>query len=253
MRTFPPDPRDGITKEMEDQDEFNRKQGYAAGVTGEYFRYKHVFHKQPSDKDRDEAIRVGTLIRCDACVAIVESLLQRASSLSEDGIADALEGNVEYERTGDPVTDRMLEHKRGCNKHFKDELIAEGWTLRSCKDVHPDRTDSGPCLWRDVSGGKPSGTAVDSYEVWKECLFYACEQSVSRFTDSLAEHLAVALPRGGNRSEVVRNACETIARCGGGAARRDDGSGSGAARGGLAEGKKRRRRSRRRKAPVEEL
>lgn len=211
-RSLPPNPADGITKEMVDQEEFNRKQGFAMGVTGEYFRYKHLFMKQPSEQDREEAIGVGTKIKCDVCVATVESLLSKASSLSEDNIADVLEGNVEYEPTGDFVTDRMLSHKKGCNKHFKDELVAEGWTLRSCKDVFPDRSDSEPCLYKDAQS-RPNQQAIDSYEVWKECIFHACEQTVSRFSDSLAEYLAEELPGSSNRSATVRTACEKQARC----------------------------------------
>merc|ERR1712046_131353 len=103
---------------------------------------------------------------------------KKAKGTSEDALADMLEGNADYEMTGEPVTDRMLSHKKGCNKHFKDELIAEGYVLRVCKDVVPGRTDSEPCFHKDSS--KPSESAVDSYELWKESFFYACEQTVSR-------------------------------------------------------------------------
>jgi len=211
LRTLPPDPADGITQEMMDQEEFNRKQGFAMGVTGEFFRYKHLFYKQPTEKDRDEAISVGAKIRCDVCVATIDSLLSKAGSLDEDGIADVLEGNAEYEPTGDFVTDRMLSHKKGCNKHFKDEIIAQGWVLRTCKEVYPERNDSEPCLY--LGSAKPNQQAMDSYEMWKECIFHACEQTVSRFSDSLAEYLADALPGSANRTAVVSAACEKQARC----------------------------------------
>lgn len=249
LHTLPPDPQDGITQEIMDLEEHNRKQGYAAGVTGEYFRYKHVFYKQPSEKDREEAISIGSKIRCDVCVTTVESLLKKAATLSEDDIADVLEGNADYEMTGEPVHDRMLEHKKGCNKHFKDELIAKGWTLRVCKDVVPGRNDSEPCLYQE--GSKPSERAVDSYEQWKECLFYACEQTVSRFSDGLAAHLAETLPSAANRSLAVRSACETVARCAGGpapgAGRRDGAPPGGGARGEAPPKKSRRSRKRRRR------
>mmetsp|Transcript_165098 Transcript_165098/g.524528 ORF Transcript_165098/g.524528 Transcript_165098/m.524528 type:complete len:302 (-) Transcript_165098:32-937(-) len=212
IASYPPDPADGVTQEMMDMEEHNRKQGYAMGVTGEYFRYKHLFWKQPSEKDRDEAIQVANKIRCDVCAAIVGALVRKAKSFSEDHLADVLEGGAEYERTGDAVHDRMLEHKKGCNKHFKDELIAEGFTLKSCKDVIPGRNDSEPCLFQDESQ-KPNEQSMDSYEMWKECLFYACEQTVSRFGDSLAQYLADALPGASDRTAVIRTGCELQARC----------------------------------------
>merc|ERR1711972_876152 len=106
-------------------------------------------------------------------------------SFSEDDLADMLEGNVDYEPTGDAVTDQMLEHKKGCNKHFKDELIAEGYMVRQCKDVVPGRTDSEPCLWRGKD--KPNEQAIDAYELWKEGLFHACEKSVGAYNDVMAE------------------------------------------------------------------
>ncbi|CAE7728831.1 SCLY [Symbiodinium pilosum] len=100
--------------------ELTENQGFAAGQTGEYFRYKHIFHKKPSDEDFQHAQQVAEEVRCVVCAKILASLLGKARSFSEDDIADVLEGNTEYERTGDQVTDQMLKHKRGCNKHFKE-------------------------------------------------------------------------------------------------------------------------------------
>jgi len=211
LKTLPPDEREGISQEMMDLEESNRKQGFATGVTGEFFRYKHLFYKQPSEKDRDEAIGVATKIRCDVCTEILSSLVKKAADLSGDELADKLEGNTDYEKTGDPVEDRMLAHKKGCNKHFKDELIAEGFTLKPCKEVFPEGSETEPCLARD--GSKPNDMAINSYEVWKESLFYACEQTVSRYSDDLAEFLASELPGSGNRTATIRNACESLAKC----------------------------------------
>ncbi|CAE7502200.1 SCLY [Symbiodinium natans] len=204
-------------------------------ASSEYFRYKHIFHKKPSDEDFQHAQKVAEEVRCVVCAKIVASLLARARSFSEDDIADVLEGNVDYERTGDPVTDQMLKHKRGCNKHFKDELVAQGYMLRSCREVAPDyKNDTSPCLWHNPD--PPSQQAVDTYEVWKEGLFYAawtnlgfwtwstmicraqaCEQSVSRHTDALAEELASRL-RSLHREEqnltlIAEEVCKTTAKC----------------------------------------
>lgn len=192
-------------------EEAGQTRGLAGGVTGEYFRYKHLFHKKPTEQDREEALETAAKIRCQVCVALLSSLVQKAKSFSEDDLADLLEGHSEYATTGDPVTDQMLSHKKGCNKHFKDELIAEGYVLRTCKDVDPSRNDSEPCLFQ--SEEKPGQMAVDAYELWKEAFFFACEQTVSRHSDALAEHLASSLRKAANHSDVIRNACNTHARC----------------------------------------
>lgn len=148
------------------------------------------------------------------CVHLLRSLLSRARSYSEDDIADVLEGNTDYERTGDAVEDQMLKHKKGCNKHFKDDLVAEGFMLRPCKEVAPEiKNDTSPCLWQ--SPEKPSKQAVDTYEVWKEGVFYACEQSISHHTDALSEALAERLrgQRDVNLTEVAQQACQKVAKC----------------------------------------
>jgi len=198
--------------EMKEQNELARQRGYATGVTGEFFRYKHLYYKQPTEADRDEAQRLAAKLRCDVCTALLVSLVRRAKSLSEDDLAEALEGDVDHEITGDPVTDQMLSHKKGCNKHFKDELVAEGYSVRVCRDVIPSGNDSEPCLYHDENA-KPNQQAVDSYEIWKEGLFHACEQTVSRHSDVLAEYLSAALRTGGNRTAIMEAACKTQARC----------------------------------------
>ncbi|CAK0887268.1 unnamed protein product, partial [Prorocentrum cordatum] len=120
--------------------------GMIAGASGEFFRYKHMFNRRPTDADRDE-----------------------------DDLADALEGDPGYEPTGDMVTDRMLSHKKGCNKHFKDELIAEGYRVRPCRDA-AEGEPSEPCLHKEDR--RPNEMSSETYEIWKEGLFYACEQTV---------------------------------------------------------------------------
>ncbi|CAK0887270.1 unnamed protein product, partial [Prorocentrum cordatum] len=125
--------------------------GMIAGASGEFFRYKHMFNRRPTDADRDEGEAV------------------------QDDLADALEGDPGYEPTGDMVTDRMLSHKKGCNKHFKDELIAEGYRVRPCRDA-AEGEPSEPCLHKEDR--RPNEMSSETYEIWKEGLFYACEQTV---------------------------------------------------------------------------
>lgn len=238
--------------EMADLDDESRKRGFAVGLTGEFFRYKHLFYKQPSDEDRNEAVDIAAYLRCDVCAAVVGSLVAQAKSFSEDDLADVLEGNTDYEPTGDEVTDRMLSHKKGCNKHFKDELVAHGYVVRQCKDVVPGRNDSNPCLHK--TEGKPSASSVDTYELWKEGLFHACEQTVARNGDTIAARLAEVLREEaapGDRAAAVRAACEVEARCAGRARARAERDPEPHKASGRKAGRKARRRARRRRGGPE--
>eukprot|EP00929_Paragymnodinium_shiwhaense_P104085 TRINITY_DN6807_c0_g1_i2.p1 TRINITY_DN6807_c0_g1~~TRINITY_DN6807_c0_g1_i2.p1 ORF type:complete len:269 (-),score=58.55 TRINITY_DN6807_c0_g1_i2:107-913(-) len=188
----------------------------ATGVQGMYFRYMHAFHNKPSDKDMDEAMRIADVLRCDVCEAILSSLLGKAENLAEDAIADVLEGNTDYPMTGERVRDQMLQHKRGCNKHFKDELVAKGWVLKTCNETgevggEKGRAAMDPCLFQ--SGETPSEMAVEVYELWKEGFFYACEQSIGAHNDDIAAFLANALPTSEDRTATLREACRVPGKC----------------------------------------
>merc|ERR1719217_1249499 len=113
----------------------NSEKGLAHGVQGAYFRYMHAFHQKPSEFDMEEAYKVADILRCDVCETILQSLLGKAENLADDAIADVLEGNTDYAPTGEKVRDQMLQHKKGCNKHFKDELISQGWVLKMCNET----------------------------------------------------------------------------------------------------------------------
>merc|ERR1719161_503289 len=68
---------------------------------------------------------------------------------------------------------------------------------------------------------KPSEQAVDTYELWKEGLYFACEKTIGASSDELASFLAEtladpALDTGPARQkEVVKEACRLKARCDG--------------------------------------
>jgi len=204
-----PSEADGVSREFMDREEAGKQTGMASGVTGEFMRYKYLFYKQPSEDDRIEALATAQKIRCDVCTEIVASLAAQAKSFSEDDIADMLDGDTDYALTGELVTDRMLQHKKGCNKHFKDELIAKGFTVRQCKDVAPEKGAQEPCLHREPE--PPGEQARETYEIWKESLFYACEQSVAHFKDDIAASLSEALRAGKNKTEA--SVCKSEARC----------------------------------------
>jgi hypothetical protein len=198
-----------------ENDVIDHNKGYAHGQTGEYFRYKHMYHHKPSEKDRHEAVDLARGLRCEVCEVILTSLVNKVKAFTEDSLADILEADVDYEPTGEYIDDRMLEHKKGCNKHFKDEVVAQGYELKQCDETNlprwPHRKDKEPCLF--LSEFKPVGSAVDTYEMWKEMIFHACETTVSRYSDDLASFLETELQAGGNRTLIVKKACEKTAHC----------------------------------------
>ena len=76
----------------------------------------------------------------------VEALWAKALELSEDG----------------SVHEAVLTFEQAAQ--LLDELIAEGYVLRVCKDVKPGRADSDPCLfrgkdrWEGKQACQPQGT-----------------------------------------------------------------------------------------------
>ncbi|CAE7224199.1 PDE9A [Symbiodinium natans] len=58
-------------------------------------QYKHVFVKPPDDEDRVEALKMAADFKCTACEVLLQSLLQRAESLTEDHIMDQFDGELE--------------------------------------------------------------------------------------------------------------------------------------------------------------
>merc|ERR1711904_32325 len=79
-------------------------------------------------------------VRCEACEAMLQGLLGKAESYTEDHIMDQLDGEMD----GPPAPAdnaqeaRVNANRKGCNKHFKDELLLKGHAIRNCKDIAGD-------------------------------------------------------------------------------------------------------------------
>lgn len=111
------------------------------GMAGEFSRYSTVLIKPPDDEDREEALEMALDTRCDTCEALLTSLMKRVESYSEDHILDQLEG-VPMEMplpTDDPQVNRVNAQRKGCNKHFKDELLYRGYYVKRCADIEADK------------------------------------------------------------------------------------------------------------------
>lgn len=188
-----------------------------SGSEGEFFRYKHVFVKPPDDADRMQSIEMGMDVRCEACEAMLEGLLGKAESYTEDHIQDQLDGEME----GPPASAenaqdaRVNANRKGCNKHFKDELLLKGHAIRNCADAGGEgdaaKKDKKHCL--EKMPNPPSERDVDTYSVRNEALFYACESTVARYGPELAAALAEKLEDGGKPQDAIRVACLEAAKC----------------------------------------
>lgn len=228
-----------------------------SGTDGEFFRYKHVLVKPPDDDDRMESLRMAEDIKCKACELLLQGLLRRAESKSEDHIMDQLDGELRgpVELLDDAQENRVNQNRKGCNKHFKDELLLRGWMVQRCpqpdgakvtpqegggaakgKPARPDRRAEW-CL--EQRSRPPPERDVDTYSTWNEAAFYACENTVGRYGQELAAFMAERLEAGGDLVADISAACHEAARCQGAQRKR-----AGAAKA-VAGGRRQRRRRRR--------
>eukprot|EP00929_Paragymnodinium_shiwhaense_P004854 TRINITY_DN10608_c0_g1_i4.p1 TRINITY_DN10608_c0_g1~~TRINITY_DN10608_c0_g1_i4.p1 ORF type:complete len:296 (-),score=83.58 TRINITY_DN10608_c0_g1_i4:248-1135(-) len=104
---------------------------------GAYLRFKTT-SQHPTMQQEEQALVAGMEVRCEVCQILLGAILNKTRPSSEDGILDLLDGElVEFEETGDPAADRVAQHKRGCNKHFKDSFLLAGWEVDKCDSDHP--------------------------------------------------------------------------------------------------------------------
>merc|ERR1719161_1111250 len=179
-----------------------------SGSEGEFFRYKHVFVKPPDDADRMEAIEMGMDVRCEACEAMLQGLLFKAESYTEDHIMDQLDGEMEGppEPAENAQEARVNNNRKGCNKHFKDELLLKGHHIRECK-VSPGNEDKNKKYCLEKNPNPPTERDVDTYSVRNEALFYACESTIARHGPEIAADLAERLEDGGKPQDAIKVAC----------------------------------------------
>lgn len=188
-----------------------------SGSEGEYFRYKHVFVKPPDDEDRVEALKMAADFKCSACEVLLQSLLQRAESMTEDHIMDQFDGELEepVELSDNPQENRVNRNRRGCNKHFKDELLLRGWSARKCAPAseESDAGTSGPVWCLEQSQRLPTERDVDTYHVRNEAVFIACESTVGRNGAEMAAQAVEMKEDGTEFSEILRKVCRDAGRC----------------------------------------
>jgi len=205
-----------------------------SGNAGEFWRYKSVLIKPPDDEDRMEALKMSEDVKCAVCETILHRLMKRVESNTEDHIMDALDGEPSEipELTGNDQEDRVNQNRRGCNKHFKDEVLLRGFAVKQCPAVtvtieatsimDSDSADKDPpraktwCLENVGGADTIDEKAVDTYNTRHEAAFYACENTVARHGHEIASFLADRLDGGaGNLASAITDACLKAAACNG--------------------------------------
>lgn len=196
------------------------------GVEGEFTRYIHTFMQPPTEQDRADGLKMAQDIRCEACQEIVTQCVRRAESKSEDHIMDQLEGEINLEDLPEPnenttQADRVARNRRGCNKHYKDDLLLRGFGVRRCADESVDvdaDADSEPVTSSSkmfcMEHGKPLSVGEsNTYNIRNEAAFYACESTVGRFGTEMAASVADALQDGVELETAVKTVCLEVAKC----------------------------------------
>ncbi len=174
------------------------------GTSAEFFRYRSVFVRAPNDDDREESLRRSRFVLCDVCETVLVNLLRSTNLKDEDDILDALEGVGDDERSSlDPQIERIRRGKRGCQRHFKDSLMAFGYRLSECGNARH-------CL---VRGNPRDPDDMDTYTRDNEGLFYACDQTVGSNLDRLARFFVKNSKAVKSLPELVKQGCVYVAKC----------------------------------------
>jgi len=179
-----------------------------SGMTGEFFRYVNLMgDSQPSMENQSKSLKLADDIRCDVCETILRHMIKKINPITEDSVDDAIEGMTDneheytYKNSDGSQQSQVDWHKRGCNKHFKDEFVALGYHVVPCKD-NPQRG----CVKRDKEN-LPNKHSIETYEIWKEAVFYACEQTVATYADEFRK----AIVKHG--MGAIQFACREEANC----------------------------------------
>lgn len=181
----------------------------------DFRRYKYVDPEMEINaENRLRSLRMSKDVKCEVCELLVKSLIPRAATKSEDAIMDLFDAPLEGRPnlTGDLVLDQVEWARTGCNKHFKDELILNGWAVLSC-GVAADGHERF-CL--EQLKARPTRDQADYYHYATEALFHACDATIGRKGAEVAKYLSERLAVGasGDLGAIARAACREAASCG---------------------------------------
>lgn len=203
---------DAIKKDVED------------GYEYEFKRYRNLQGMPASPAERVTAKKVALDIKCDVCQEVLTAVLERYKKdfkyqFNEDLIMEELFNKPEEELPLLYTTDvgalnnqerYVSAHRKGCNKHFKEEVIQKGWQVAFCKGKETH------CLKN--SRITPDRIDVETYSMEKEAIFYACEETVSKYGEEIVTNLVEFQQLVGDMSKhqlqkAVASQCRKTAKC----------------------------------------
>eukprot|EP00746_Dinoflagellata_sp_MGD_P136803 gnl/MRDRNA2_/MRDRNA2_70672_c0_seq1.p1 gnl/MRDRNA2_/MRDRNA2_70672_c0~~gnl/MRDRNA2_/MRDRNA2_70672_c0_seq1.p1 ORF type:complete len:210 (+),score=55.11 gnl/MRDRNA2_/MRDRNA2_70672_c0_seq1:142-771(+) len=178
-----------------------------------------------SPSERADAKKIALDIRCRVCEEILMALLQRSKTgsgpyqLDEDWIMEQLFNKPEedlpllYTYDAGALNDQerfVSAHRKGCNKHFKEELVQKGWQVVMCKG-QPRH-----CL--EKSEHVPSRSDAETFSMEKDAIFYACQDTLGEHGEEIASNLAELQQVVGDMSKqqvqkAIAAQCRKTAKC----------------------------------------
>jgi len=191
------------------------------------YRYTR-YDVTPQTTDVDHAILAGGDVKCKVCEIILQDLFGTGESKDYDSIEDALVADSVTEEAIEKAENEMerfvVKHKKGCNKLYKDNFLAHGWTITNCTRLAEGQNASTPkaarAAWACVekSSNKPSDQELKTHSIPKEAAHYACQVTIERNRDELAEYLAEQFKKPHSRDtqsvkELYEFACRKPGKC----------------------------------------
>jgi hypothetical protein len=190
------------------------------------YRYTN-YDEEPQKTDKETSILAGGDMKCEVCEMILADVLQKIKSYDHDTILEALEADVIDEDAVEAAPTRMEKyvemHKKGCNKLFKESVLAKGYNADPCHKIAKGQTQFTPleeqapwaCL-RRRGQEPPSNDDMNMYSVQRESVYHACEATIGRHRDEITSFLAPETLRTNKtrpQKDQVAAACRKAAKC----------------------------------------
>jgi len=212
---------------------------------------RYVFADTAPEGDGELVEKIARDVGCHVCQRVLAGLLEplprrkwHEESLLEviegglgEGVAyddDALQAHLTQPPEYRSAELRVLRKLRGCNRHFKAELLSKGFVARPCPN--PESGSAPPretlvqrwCLGQQLRADSvpltPGSGDLLKYDAQKEALYRACERTVGEHASELAESLPSVLRKVGGVADVLpgaqnqhnktlHEACTRVARC----------------------------------------
>jgi len=200
----------------EDPNDGTVDDGTIGGKEGDWSRYRHMRADEfgntigITDEDRHLAVKIAHDVKCPACEALLERMVGRAKYKTEDGIMDVFENDTipEWKVGLDQQLDQMMMNRKACNKHFKDEMLFEGWAVEKCIS----NTGKEWCL---VKGNKPTEEQVETFSSENDAFWYVCSATIAAHGSELASFIAERMEDSEPLKKAVKAACKKVADCDG--------------------------------------